>query len=49
MDNVEPSQTTEVIQSGEDTQDEQLDNIFEHCDIISNIHQILILIKNIMK
>ena len=36
MDNVEPSQITEVIQSGEDTQDEQLDNIFEHCDIISN-------------
>ena len=36
MDNVEPSQITEVIQSGEDTQDEQLENILEHCDIISN-------------
>ena len=36
MDNVEPSQITEVIQSGEDTQDEQLENILERCDIISN-------------
>lgn len=36
MDNVEPSQMTEVIQSGEDTQDKQLENILEHCDIISN-------------